>query len=76
MMKTIQTRQTIHSDGRIHLDIPAGRAGAQVDVLVVLSEPEPSTADPWPEFVKQMAGACPDLEAPDDPPPGPLRELM
>ncbi len=75
-MKTIQTRQTVHSDGRIHLDIPAGRAGAQVDVLVVLSEPEPSPADHWPEFVSQMAGACPDLEAPDDPPPSPLRELM
>ncbi len=75
-MKTIQTRQTVHSDGRIHLEIPAGRVGDQVDVLVVLSEPEPSTAAHWLGFVEQMAGACPDLEVPDDPLPGPLPELM
>ncbi len=76
LMKTIQTKQTVSSDGRIHLDIPVGCAGDQVDVLVVLSRPEPIVAPDWPEFVEQMAGSCPDLHAPDDPPPNPLREVM
>jgi hypothetical protein len=75
-MKTIQTKQTVSSDGHIHLDIPAGRAGEEVDVLVVLSKSDPSVTPNWPQFVEEMAGACPDLEAPDDPPPGPLQEVM
>ena len=75
-MKTIQTKQTVSSDGQIHLDIPVGRVGDQVHVLVVLSEPTPITASDWPEFIEQMAGSCPDLETPNDPPPSPLREVL
>jgi len=76
-MKTIQTTQTVGADGHIHLDIPAGRAGEEVQVLVVLSalDPQAETLD-WPRFVAEMAGSCPDLESPADPPPLPLEESL
>jgi len=76
-VKTIQISQTVEADGHIRLDIPAGRAGEQMDVLVVL-HPAPEAADQstWKRFVKEMAGSCPDLEAPDDPPPAPLGNTL
>ena len=76
-MKTIHTRQTVGPDGHIRLDIPVGRAGDELDVLVVLSDvADPADASDWHGFVEQMAGTCPDLELPHDPPPTPLKDAL
>jgi hypothetical protein len=64
-MQTIHTTQTVGPDGNIRLDFPAGRAGEQLDVLIVLSKPQSkvSQAD-WHKFIHEMAGSCPELLEP------------
>lgn len=71
-MQTIHTTQTVGPDGNIRLDIPAGRAGEQLDVLIVLSKPQSQVSQvEWHKFIHDMAGSCPDLIEPTDPSPSP-----
>jgi len=53
-MKTLHLRQKSAADGRLHLDIPVGKAEAECDVVVVV-EPLAAPAEWLPGFWEQLS---------------------
>jgi len=63
-MKTIHVRSRVGSDGVLNLNVSTGIKDSELDVLIIVDQPnrlaQPSTPEQWAQFVKTTAGSITD----------------